>query len=55
EQFQNMFVENRFEIYEHHELVEIKLSRKTKAKKAAKNKYLIVSELIEKNPKCVGE
>ncbi|CAG8733010.1 42484_t:CDS:2 [Gigaspora margarita] len=47
-QFQNMFVENGFEIYEHRELVEIKLPRKTEAEKAAENRRLIVSELIER-------
>ncbi|CAG8857129.1 3763_t:CDS:1, partial [Gigaspora margarita] len=48
EQFQNMFVENGFEIYEHRELVEIELPRKTEAEKAAENRHLIVSELIER-------
>ncbi|CAG8762250.1 37095_t:CDS:2 [Gigaspora margarita] len=47
-QFQNMFVENGFKIYEHRELVKIKLPRKTEAEKAAKNRHLIVSELIER-------
>ncbi|CAG8726188.1 21013_t:CDS:1 [Gigaspora rosea] len=48
EQFQNMFAENGFEIYEHHELVEIELPKKTEAKKAAKNRRSIVNELIER-------
>ncbi|CAG8799585.1 28831_t:CDS:2, partial [Gigaspora margarita] len=47
-QFQNMFVENGFKIYEHFELVEIELPRKTEAEKAAENRRLIVSELIER-------
>ncbi|CAG8849586.1 3613_t:CDS:1, partial [Gigaspora margarita] len=40
------FIESGFEVYTNRELVEIDLSRKTEAKKAAEKQYLIVNKLI---------
>ncbi|CAG8583527.1 12347_t:CDS:2 [Gigaspora margarita] len=55
EQFQNMFAENGFKIYEHRELVEIELPKKTEAEKAAENRRSIVNELIERTKVHTGK
>jgi len=48
EQFQQMFEESRFEIYEHRELVEVEISEKTEAKRATENRRQTVNELMER-------
>ncbi|RHZ73635.1 hypothetical protein Glove_230g147 [Diversispora epigaea] len=46
--FQWMFEENGFEVYMHHELVEVDISEEIKAERAAENRRLAINELMEK-------
>ncbi|RHZ77856.1 hypothetical protein Glove_170g30 [Diversispora epigaea] len=46
--FQWMFEENSFEVYMHHESVEVDISEKIKAGRAAENRRLAINELMEK-------
>ncbi|RHZ47925.1 hypothetical protein Glove_564g10 [Diversispora epigaea] len=46
--FQWMFEENGFEVYMHHELVEVDISEEIKAEKAAENQRLAINEFMEK-------
>ncbi len=47
-QFQEMFTENGFEIYESRGLVEVNIPEKTKAEREAENQHLTVNELLER-------
>ena len=47
-QFQQMFVENGFEIYERREIVTIEIPKKTEADKALENRRSVVNELMER-------
>ncbi|CAG8787166.1 416_t:CDS:1 [Cetraspora pellucida] len=47
-QFQQMFDEGGFEIYEHRELVRIEFPEKNEIDKAAENRRLMVNELMER-------
>ncbi len=48
EQFQEMFTENGFKIYESRGLVEVNIPEKTKAERKAENRRLTVNELLER-------
>ncbi len=48
EQFQEMFTENGFKIYESRGLVEVNISEKIKAEREAENQRLTVNELLER-------
>ena len=48
--FQRMFEKNRFEIYEHHELV--KIFEQTNQQKEAENRKLTINELTERIRNC---
>ena len=43
-----MFDEAGFDIYIHHELVDLEVSRMTEAEKATENRQLAISELMER-------
>ncbi|CAG8749947.1 45180_t:CDS:2 [Gigaspora margarita] len=43
-----MFEENGFDIYMHHEIIEVDISEKNKAERALKHRQLVVNELMEK-------
>ena len=47
-QFQQMFVENSFEIYERREIVRIEIPKRTEAEKALENRRSVVNELMER-------
>ncbi|RIB14288.1 hypothetical protein C2G38_2195574 [Gigaspora rosea] len=46
--FQQIFEENGFDIYMHHEVVEVDISEKDKAEGASKHRQLVVNELMER-------
>ena len=47
-QFQQMFEESGFEVYEHWGLVEVNVSKTTEAERAAENRRLTINELMER-------
>ena len=47
-QFQQMFVENGFEIYERREIVRIEIPKRTEAEKALENRRSVMNELMER-------
>ncbi len=48
EKFQQMFDETGFDVYIHHELVKLEVPRITEAEKVLENRWLAVSELMER-------